>query len=137
VHIFRDPPTAKLWLNRHKDESSTKTARSAFSHTRVAASVTAANHDVGQRFEILYQQTIDFGAHPNLLAVTCSIDVVKEDGLAHANVSYLGDGPALDMALMTTARCSVCALELIQCVYPARFEKLGISAALPELKRSL
>jgi hypothetical protein len=138
LHIFRNPSAGVIWLNRHKDELSTQAARDAFSHRKVSASVGAANRHAGQRFESLYQQTIDFGAHPNQIAVTGNMEIVEEDGLRQMRSIYLhGDGLALDLALKTTARCGVCALELMQCVYSARFELLGINAVFPHLKRGL
>jgi hypothetical protein len=138
LHIFRNPKDGMVWLNRHKDAASTETAKQAFSHRKVLASVRAANRHAGDRFETLYQQTIDFGAHPNQLSVTGHMAIVDEADRREMRAIYLhGDGLALDMALKTTARCGVCSLELMQCVYNARFELLGVNAAMPHLKRGL
>jgi hypothetical protein len=138
LHIFRTPSTGTIWLNRHEDKLSTQAARQAFSHGNVSASVTAANLDMGQRFETLYQQTIDFGAHPNLLSVAGHMDIVEGSDVRVMDSVYLhADGLALDMALKTTARCGVCALELMQHVYNARLELLGVNAQLPGLQQGL
>ena len=48
-----------------------------------------------------------------------------------------GDGPALDIALKTTAQCGMCAMEILQGVFNARFELLGINAAMLELRKGL
>jgi hypothetical protein len=59
VHIHRDPGLGKVWLDRHQGPVSMKAQKNAFSHRKVAASISAA------RFEDMYQRTIDFGGHPN------------------------------------------------------------------------
>jgi len=138
LHIFRNPSDGTVWLNRHQDEKSTEAAKAAFSHRKVLASVAAANRDAGKRFELLYQRAIDFGAHPNQLSVTGNMSIVDQPDRREMRSIYLHeDGLALNMALKMTATCGVCALELAQCVYNARFELLGVNAAMPYLKCGL
>jgi hypothetical protein len=48
-----------------------------------------------------------------------------------------GDHPALDLVLKTTAQCGVCSLEILQGVFNALFELLGVNAAILELRKSL
>jgi hypothetical protein len=48
-----------------------------------------------------------------------------------------GDGPALNMALRNTAQCGVCSLEILQGVFNALFEVLGVNAAIFELRKGL
>ena len=51
---------------------------------------------------------------------------------------YLHGGDvAQAAALKTTVTCGVISLELMQCVYSARFELLGINALFSHLKRGL
>jgi hypothetical protein len=138
LHIVRNPAAGRIWLDRHQNEAATDAARHAFSHKKVSASVIAANRDAGGRFETLYQQTIDFGAHPNQLSVTGHMDIVDEDGTRQMRSIYLhAGGLAQDVSLKMTATCGVVSLELKQCVYSARFELLGINAALSDLTRGL
>ena len=47
------------------------------------------------------------------------------------------DGPELDMALKTTAQCGMCALEMLQGAFNARFELLGINADMLVLRKGL
>jgi hypothetical protein len=127
-----------VWLNRHQDEASREAARNAFSHRKVHATVTAINRHAGERFETLYQHAIDFGGHPNERSVTGSMSMVEEpDRRVMLAIFLHGDGPALDMALKTTAQCGVCSLEMLQGVFNALFELLGVNAAILELRRGL
>jgi hypothetical protein len=118
--------------------SKKKDAKTAFLHRNVRASINAANRHAGERFEALYQHTIDFGEHPNELSVTGHMDIVEANGVQQMRSIYLhaSDVPQA-AALKTTATCGVISLELTQCVYSARFELLGINAAFQQLKRGL
>jgi hypothetical protein len=138
LHIFRNPDFGMVWLNRHQDEASMRAARTAFSHREVQTTVAAVNQHAGERFEQLYQRTVDFGGHPNERSVTSNMSMIEEpDRRVMLAVFLHADGPALDMALKTTAQCGVCSLEILQGVFNALFEILGVNAAMLELRRGL
>ena len=48
-----------------------------------------------------------------------------------------GDGVEIDAGLKTVATCGLVSLELLQVVFNARFELLGINAAMLELRKGL
>jgi hypothetical protein len=138
VHIHRDPPLGMVWLDRHQSAKQMAAQKTAFSHARVATSVTAANRHAGKRFEDLYQRTIDFGGHPNERSVTGNMKMVEEtDRRVMLAVLQHGDGPELDMALKSVAQCGMVSLEMLQAIYNAKFELLGINAAMLQLRKSL
>jgi hypothetical protein len=138
VHIRRNPSLATVWLNRHQDEAGMKASKQAFQHIHVAASVIAANRDAGKRFEDLYQRTIDWGGHPNERSVTGNMKMIEEtDRRVMLAIMLHGDGVELDMALKTVAQCGMVSLELLQVLYNAKFELLGINAAMLDLRKGL
>ena len=126
VHIRRDPSLVTVWLNRHQDEAGMNASKKAFQHVTVAACVAAANPHAGQRFEELYQHTIDWGGHPNERSVTGNMKIIEEpDRRVMLAIMLHGDGVELDVALKTTARCGMVSLEMLQVLYDAKFEVLG------------
>jgi hypothetical protein len=136
VHINRDPPLAKVWLDRHQDETSMKASRKAFQHVAVLESVMAANQHAAERFETIYQRTIDFGGHPNERAVTGNMKMIEEpDRREMLAILLHGDGVQLDVALKTSAQCGMIALELFETIYGPKFELLGIKAAMLDIRR--
>ena len=138
VHIHRDPSLGMVWLNRHQDEAGMKASKKAFQHVIVLASVTAANQHAAKRFEDLYQRTIDFGGHPNERSVTGNMKMAaKPNRREMLAILQHGDGVELDMALKTVAQCGMVALELLQVIYSAKFELLGINAAMLTLRKNL
>jgi hypothetical protein len=48
-----------------------------------------------------------------------------------------GDGIELDLALKRVAQCGMVSLELLQVVFNARFELLGINATMLNLRNGL
>ena len=48
-----------------------------------------------------------------------------------------GDGIELDLALKRVAQCGSVSLEMLQVVFDARFELLGVNAAMLELRKGL
>jgi hypothetical protein len=138
VHIHRDPQLGMVWLDRHQSATQMAAQKAAFTHAKVSASVVAANMHAGKRFEDLYQRTIDFGGHPNERSVTGNMKMVEEtDRRVMLAVLQHGDGPELEMALKTVAQCGVVSLEMLQVIYNAKFELLGVNAAILNLRHGL
>jgi hypothetical protein len=138
LHLHRNAKVRMIWLDRHKDVTAMEASRNALSHNKVKQTVEAANRHVAERFEKLYEWAIDFGAHPNERSVTGNMKIVEDKGRREMlAIMQHGDGPELDAALMTTARCGMCALEILQAIFNARFELLGVNAAMRELRRGL
>jgi hypothetical protein len=138
VHINRDASLGKVWLDRHQDDAGMKASKRAFQHAAVSKSVKAANRHAADRFEKIYQLTIDLGGHPNERAVTTNIKMTREpDRREMLAILLHGDGVQLDSALKITAQCGMIALELLETIYGAKFELLGIKAAMLELRRTL
>jgi hypothetical protein len=138
VHIYRDPPLGMIWLSRHQDPASMEAQKNAFSHRKVLATVTSANAHAGKRFEDLYQRTINLGGHPNERSVTGNMTMVDEPGMrTMLSIMQHGDSVALDLALKSVAQCGMVSMELLQVVFNARFELLGINAAMLGLWKGL
>jgi hypothetical protein len=137
VHINRNPKLGRVWLDRHRGEAGFKAAKKSFQHVTVMPSVVAANRQAAERFEKVYQRTIDFGGHPNERAVTGNMKMNEEASGRREMLGILihGDGVQLDLALKTAAQCGLIALELFETIYGPKFELLGIRAAMLEIIR--
>jgi hypothetical protein len=138
VHIHRNPGFGKVWLNRHVNDDGMKASKKAFQHNKVLESVKAANRHAGARFEEFYQRSIDFGGHPNERSVTGSMKMTEQpDRREMLAVMLHGDDAAFNMALRSVAQCAMASLEMLQVIFNARFELLGVNAAMLELRRGL
>jgi hypothetical protein len=138
VLLYRDQSLEEVWLRRNDDAAAEKKQRDACASHAVIKSVKVANRHAGQRFEKLYKEAIDFGAHSNQRAVTASLKMEREDDkLTTKAIMQHGDGLQLDYALMFVARCGVVCLEMLEIPFKAKFEILGISQAILRLRTGL
>jgi hypothetical protein len=138
LHIHRNPSLEEVWLRRHDDESCEKKVKQEFKISKVRESIRASDREGVKIFAMLYERSIDFGAHPNERAVTGSMSVSKADSSSNYKLLLLqGDGLPLDHALKSAAQAGVCALEILGNVFSARYELLGVREKLPLLKNGL
>lgn len=128
----------KVWLNRHDDADALKAVRQTFTHANVRGAIAAKDQIAAEVYERLYQSYVDFGAHPNILGVAGSMRVVKDGENRVMQIIYLHeDGPPLELAVKSSARAGVCSLSIFQHVFPDRYERTGISKAMPLLRNGL
>lgn len=136
AHMRKNPELEEIWLRRHEDEDTLRAAKSAFQIGRVRRSI--SNLRTAEVFDVLYQRTIDFGAHPNERAITSSTRIVVQRRAREFQQTFLhGDGIQLEHALKTTAQAGVCALHLIEEAFPERFESVGATVLLQTLRGEL
>lgn len=136
--IDRNPRLAKVWLNRRESEAARREVKREFNSQTVRKSLASSDEHLKSVFGDLYERTIDFGAHPNEMSVTSGITIEGKDDEGNFNLIYLhGDGVALDYSLKFAAQVGVCALLIFQEIFRERFELLGISSELAQLRRSL
>ena len=137
-YLSSDDELGVAWLKRHDGKAEFQRTRDAFQFWKIQSAVESVDPKVGEALKALYQRTIDFGAHPNERAVTTNLGMARESGRRTMdNVTFHGDGDALDLALRTAAQCGVCALDILGRAFPERFELLGVTAALSVFRNGL
>ena len=95
----------------------------------------ATNYKVAQ---ILYDRTIDFGAHPNEMASTSSLTITEENGAIKLQQIYLTGGNIQQRhAMKTASQVGVCSLFILREIFKDRFNILGLTARLDKLKSVL
>ena len=138
LHIAKTPGLEDVWLRRHDNDAALGKAKAEFLVSKVRTTIASANRKAAQVFDLLYQQAIDMGAHPNERAVTGNMAIVDYEGGQEWRQVYLhGDGIQIDLALKVVARAGVCILEISQEAFPARFELLGVRYKILELRKGL
>ena len=136
--IDRNPKLAKVWLNRRESAAARREVKQQFNSQAVRKSLASSDEHLKNVFGELYERTIDFGAHPNEMSVTSGITIEGKDEKGNFDLIYLhGDGVALDYSLKFTAQVGVCVLLIFQEIFQERFELLGISSELAQLRRKL
>jgi hypothetical protein len=90
----------------------------------------------GDIADLLYNRTIDYGAHPNEQALMQALQINDQDENIEFMMIYLeGDTIQAKLALKTTAQVGVCSLSLFRSIYKERFDILGVTDAIDHIKK--
>jgi hypothetical protein len=136
-YVHDDEARGRTWLSRHDGDAERKAVKQEFRVDRMIDTLAARSAAVGARTLELYNETIDFGAHPNERALTSSMRPEAEKGTFQLDYFTLQDSPALRLLLKRTCQVGVCCLDIFDSLWPERFSVLGVSEALPRLRRGL
>jgi hypothetical protein len=138
LYIARHPESCETWLRRHDNDATKQKVRDEFrvgALLKFAADVDATE---GKAAGVLYERTIDYGAHPNERALMQTLQINKEADHVEFKSNYLDkNSAAMKMALKTTAQVGACTLSLFRTVYAERFDILGLTDLLHHIKARL
>ena len=132
LRIENNPSLALTFLDRHTTDQARRKSKKEFATPAYLAEVKSQSVGLADITEKLYNNLIDFGGHPNERALSSSMKVRKVESLGtqwlqvglHADPKYIGFGigQAVDVG--------VCSLKILELVFSARFELLGVSERL-------
>ena len=138
LHINRKAEAGETWLARHDNPESTRAVRREFTTGNVMATLRGADPDLGAAIEVLYERSIDFGAHPNERASSGATTMNRQPDRVNIEAIYLHDDTvALDHGLKTCAQIGVGALGIFELIFGLRFRILGVDEALRGLRQEL
>lgn len=139
LFIHENPGLRQLWLSRHESAEAKNRVKAEFRIGPMFDLLDARDIATGGPARELYERTIDYGAHPNELALLTALRLTDERETVRFDLNYLSDNstPALALCLKTTAQVGVCALRMFRLVIPERFDLLSISDALARLSAGL
>jgi hypothetical protein len=138
LYIAKNPNSSETWLKRHDDGSSLQRAKNEFTAQRVLKCLKLVDRETHLIAKILYDRTIDHGAHPNVSSILPLLNQKKENGYIQFSLLYLtGQNLPFDLCLKTNAEVGICTLDIFRNIFQHRFEIVGIEAKLIELKKRI
>ena len=138
LYISRRPASADIWLRRHESDSAKSKVRREFSGQNLWRVLENENRNIYEVANMLYERTIDYGAHPNEKALMSTLNLQPGPEGVRFEVNYLIDDlPNVSMCLKTNAQIGVCTLDIFRCVYKERFDLVGLTERLLRLKQGL
>src|SRR3546814_20630059 len=110
------------WLRREESDDNRKALRKEFHNDKIKAHIHATAPVIGEQFNRLYSQLIDFGAHPNEKGYSLNTKIKRTGhGDAHIQTVYLqAEGIQLDMRLRVASQNRPWALQVLQPVNSER-----------------
>jgi hypothetical protein len=137
-YLSKNPGSTETWLCRHDSDAAKKKVKDEFKIRTLLNTLKTADSAEGNGTEVLYERTIDYGAHPNERALMQTLKMDKTADTVEFQVVYLtGDTPSLRLVLRTCAQVGVCALGIFRLIYRERFDLVGLSETLVTLRRGL
>jgi hypothetical protein len=138
LYLARNPGSRETWLRRHDSDEHKKKVKDEFKIRTMLDLAKSLDRKEGEVAELLYERTIDCGAHPNERALMQTLQINEKPEHVEFKIVYLeGDSEQLKLALKTTAQVGVCALSIFRSVYRERFDILGVTVALDHIKKGL
>ena len=138
AHYVADEPTRyEVWLNRHEGMDTKKSVQTEFRWKKIICVLTTKSEEIGSLFSKFYEQTIDYGAHPNERGFSLNSEVaITDTGEKRFSTVYLQpDGLALDLGLKNAAQVGLLVLSAAALIDPARMQQRGIDLDLAEMLR--
>src|SRR5205823_11419881 len=115
-YLFHHPELKPVWMARHDSDAAKKKVRAAFPIAGMKKFLAEKDAAVGAQFDLVYETTIDFGAHPNTMAFTAHLTPVP--GSTDSVWQYLNMSAVdMAMALRMTALIGLNALNIFSLVF--------------------
>lgn len=138
LYFNRHFETFEVWAHRHDDEEARRRVKNEFTIRRLRDCLGAIDPETNDVVGQLYEKTIDFGAHPNVLALAGAFRASRAEGRQQFKVIYLTADPLTIRGTMkSVAQSGVCSLLIFRNVFAERFDLLGITDTLRELRARL
>jgi hypothetical protein len=141
-YFFKNPKSLQTWMRRHESEETKKKVRKEFQirggPSAMLNTLKSSNKNMGDAFEILYEHSIDFGAHPNQYGLQQRTTATKLEGEnINIQMSYLvrGDSPSARIAVDCAVNVGIGVLSVFRLIYPDRFDASGAAQKMNEFRQ--
>ena len=116
--IHQEPTLDMVWLHRHNGDDAHWKMRNAFTATKAKKAVQSTDPGLGGWYSDLYEETVDFGGHPNPKGITL---IIRCDEDSYSQIDLHSDGLFLRHCLNSTMRTGICSLYVFENILPERF----------------
>jgi hypothetical protein len=137
LKIYDTPALEDVFLSRHVGTKEMKAQREAFQIGPVRNAIERYDAMLAGHFNLLYQRSVNFGAHPNphaIIGITALDERGNETGVMVVAIS--NDSQIIKFVLKSTAQVGLTALCILQHVFREKFELLGIRQEIDALKNT-
>jgi len=136
-YIFKHKDYARIWFDRDRDDECKKEVRQKFAIGNIFRELEADDPELAKIVKYFYDQTIDYGAHPNEKSLSTVLDIVNGEENMTLSLHFLTDNQTVTKSsLVTLARIGIISLKLSEKILSDRFRLIGltdkINAAIEE-----
>ena len=131
-YINKNPELGNIWAERHQGKKAKKLVRNNFSIGAILRFLAEQEPKVGAYIEDMYETSIDFGAHPNVHSIGCSLQYIEDERRTVMDI-FNNDDFILKGCLLANARFGLGCLSVLRLIYPKQLENIGVPEELAGL----
>ena len=138
LYLSKYEGRVETWLKRNESDDAKKKVKNEFQISKLLNLLNEIDPKIGSVANIFYERTIDYGAHPNQLALMSALRMSEAEKKINFQVAYInGDTLTTQLCLKTLAQIGICSLSIFKNVFKERFDIIGVSDKLERLKTNL
>lgn len=138
LYVSRNPGSMAVWAGRHDDADARNRTRGMFTIANMWACLAHVDTELRVTADAVYSKTIDHGAHPNVASLATATTITKHETKTQVRVAYLSaDRAVIAGAMKSVAQVGVTALLVFQHAFKERYDLIGLTAMLPDLRKDL
>jgi hypothetical protein len=131
--IFDDPTASVVFASRHVDDASMKAQKVKFTVAEVKRTISKYDKKLCEVFDDMYNRSINFGGHPNPHGAFSMMEL-DEASKTIFTYAITTDPKVILHAFKSVAQVGLTALFILQHVFKAKFELLGVRADMDALR---
>ncbi len=143
LHINKNTAKAKAWQKAMEsenkqdgDNSPPKSISRKFSMGKLKRTLKKADPELLPYVADLNQRTIDFGGHPNRMAMVPNLAHAENDGKSTVTTTLMHDNPlAIEGGMAFAAEAGFACLLIFKNIFPERFTGCGVDVTIEDLKQ--
>lgn len=85
-YMDQNPALTKIWIDRHESDDHKKRCRKAFTVNNLFTTLDEKSPDIAAETKKLYEETIDWGGHPNERSLFINLDNKQDNSGVNFNV---------------------------------------------------
>jgi len=136
-YFSKYPASIQTWIERDESDAGKKKARNELTFGKMLNELEQSSSATGKVARIIYERTIDAGAHPNRKTITLAMQQRDAEDSVFFTLAQLNTAhEPLILSLKTSVQVGICALKIFRLIFPERFDILGISHDVDTLSQT-
>lgn len=138
LYVNRTKNAFETWLKRHESVEAERAVRKEFTVANMWKCLKTEDEKLQKEAKILYDRTIDMGAHPNAASVATALKMSKGAQGMRFHLTYITNEPQmLTGAMKSAAQVGVTVLGIFGHAFKERYGLLGLTEKIQELRKVL
>ncbi len=137
-YIWRNPKSIDNWLQRHKNDEVKRKIRAEFTIANLLKELSKSNIKYSEVIKKLYDNTIDYGSHPNVASILTNLEQHKSQNKRSIFMKYFNlDSPFLEATLKDQCHIGMMSIKIFAIIWKHRVEISRLIDKIEKLQNRL